>query len=384
MIVRKLTANDRVGLEKLWSICFMYPMSVEEAEKNAKEKSEAPTGYGAFTDEGEMIAGVIGNRLTMNFDGEKTSLIGIGGVVTHPSHRKSGAIKSIMKQLLTEARQEGNVYSGLYPFNHGFYRKFGYELSRDLETYTFPFTSILKYSGEVRTQLLEPNDDRSFLLPVYEAMFNRYHLAIERSKEAFDRATASDPYAKNDYTYAIFDGDAPCAYVAFTKKDSTLLVRDYAFKKEKDFLRILSFLSRFGPEFQNVEISLPEDIPIAMLTSDPYSVEKRVNHRYMTRVLNCEKALSIMKRNILSPFVIEIDDPFLPENSGKWKVTNGKCEKTDENADVFMSINAFSQMISGYAGFEGTLFRDDVRFFGNLEALKAAFPRKARYLGVYY
>lgn len=384
MIVRKLTANDQVSLQKLWSICFMYSVNVEEAEKNAKEKNEAPTGYGAFTDEGEMIAGVIGNRLKMNYDGEKASLVGIGGVVTHPSHRKSGAIKGIMKALLSEAREEGNVFSGLYPFNHGFYRKFGYELSRDLETYSFPFTSISIYAGDVKTKLLEAKDDRSFLLPVYEAMTRRYHLAIDRNIETFNRSTASDPYAKNDYTYAIYDGDEACAYVAFSKNGSILSVRDYAFKTEKDFRKILSLLSRFSPEFSKVEVALPEDIPIAMLTSDPYSVEKNVNHRYMMRVLNCEKALSMMKRHIPSHFVIEVIDSFLPENSGKWKVAAGKCEKTEEAADVSMSIQAFSQMISGYCGFEGTLFRDDVELYGNLETLKATFPRKARYLGVYY
>ena len=384
MIVRKLTANDRVSLEKLWSICFMYSVNIEEADKNAKEKNEAPSGYGAFTEDGEMIAGVIGNRLKMNFDGEKAPLVGIGGVVTHPSHRKSGAIKAIMKALLTQAREEGNVFSGLYPFNHGFYRKFGYELSRDLETYTFPFSCIMKYASDVKARLLEPQDDRMFLMPVYEKMTKRYQLSIDRDEEAFKRATSSDPYQKNDYTYAIFDGDDACAYVSFSKKNSTLSVRDYAFNTEKDFLKILSLLSRFGPEFSNIEISLPEDIPIAMLTSDPYSVEKKVDHRYMTRVLNCEKALSMMKRYIPSPFVIEIDDPFLPENSGKWKVSEGKCERTDENADVLMSIQAFSQMINGYCGFEGTLFRDDVTLYNNFETLKAAFPRKASFLGVYY
>jgi len=259
MIVRKLTANDHLSLQKLWSICFMYSIDLEEAEKKAKEKSEAPAGYGAFTEEGEMIAGVIGNRLTMNFDGQKASLIGIGGVVTHPSHRKSGAIKGIMKSLLTEAREQGSIFSGLYPFNHDFYRKFGYELSRDLETYTFPFTSILKYSGNVKTRLLEPKDDRSFLMPVYESMTKRYQLAIDRDQEAFNRLTATDPYAKNDYTYAIYDGEEPCAYVAFSKKNAILSVRDYAFKTEKDFRKILSFLSRFGPEFEKVEIALPED-----------------------------------------------------------------------------------------------------------------------------
>ena len=316
MIIRKLTIHDQVSLQKLWSICFMYSLNVEEAEKNAQEKKEDPSGYGAFTEDGEMIAGVIGNKLTMNFDGEKTPLVGIGGVVTHPSYRKGGAIRSIMKALLTKAREDGFVFSGLYPFNHGFYRKFGYELSRDLETYTFSFPLIMKYASDVKTKLLTDKDDRSFLMPVYEAFTKRYNLAIDRDKDTFNRLTASDPYAKNDYTYAIYEENEPAAYVAFSKKDSTLSVRDYAFKTEKDFIKILSFLSRFGPEFEKVEIALPSDIPIALLSTNPYDVEKKVNSRYMTRVVNCEKALSMLKRCVPAPFVIEIHDPFLPENSG--------------------------------------------------------------------
>ncbi len=384
MIIRKLTAEDQVSLQKLWSICFMYSINVEEAEKNAKEKKEDPTGYGAFTEDGELIAGVIGNRLTMNFDGQKTPLVGIGGVVTHPSYRKGGAIKAIMKELLTKAREDGFIFSGLYPFNHGFYRKFGYELSRDLETYTFDFSLISKYAGDVKTKLLTDKDDRTFLHPVYVAFTKRYNLAIDRDKDTFNRLTASDPYAKNDYTYAIYDENKPSAYVAFSKRDSTLLVRDYAFRTEKDFIKILSFLSRFSPEFGKIEIALPSDIPIALLSSNPYDVEKKVNSRYMTRVVNCEKALSMLNRYIPSPFVIEIDDPFLPENSGRFKVWSGGCEKTEEKADVKMSIQAFSQMMAGYAGFVGTLFRDDVELFGNYETLKTVFPKMATYLGVYY
>ena len=384
MVVRKLTSADRVSLEKLWSICFMYSINVEEAEKKSNENPAAPTGYGAFNEDGEMIAGVIGNELTMNFDGSKVPLTGIGGVVTHPSYRKGGAIKSIMKSLLSEARKNGFVFSGLYPFNHGFYRKFGYELSRDLETYTFAFPLIMKYAGDVKTKLLTDKDDRTFLHPVYEAFTKRYNLSIDRDKDAFNRATASNPYAANDYTYAIYDGNEPCAYIAFHKVNSVLNVKDYAFKTEKDFIKILSFLSRFSPEFEKIEIALPSDIPIALLSSNPYDVQKSVNSRYMTRVVNCEKALSMLNRNITSPFVIEIDDPFLPENSGTFKVWSGGCEKTEDKADVRMSIQAFSQMIAGYAGFEGTLFREDVELFGNLETLKAVFPKMATYLGVYY
>ena len=388
MIVRKLTASDHVSLQKLWSICFMYSINVEELEKKAEDQKEDPTGYGAFTEDGEMIAGVIGNRLTMNFDGQKTPLVGIGGVVTHPSYRKGGAIKAIMKELLTKAREDGFIFSGLYPFNHGFYRKFGYELSRDLETYTFSFPLIANYAGEVKTKLLTEKDDRTFLHPVYETFTKRYNLAIDRDQEAFNRATNSNPYAANDYTYAIYDGDEPSAYVAFYKKDaeheSILCVRDYAFKSEKDFIKILSFLSRFSSEFGKIEIALPSDIPIALLSSNPYDVEKKVNSRYMTRVVNCEKALSMMKRYIPSPFVIEINDPFLPENSGKFRVWCGGCEKTEEKADVKMSIQAFSQMMAGYAGFDGTLFSDDVELFGNYETLKMVFPKTATYLGVYY
>ena len=385
--IRKLTNADRVSYDKLCSMCFMYPIDVEQSKKNAEESKYDPTGYGAFVD-GEMVAGVIGNELEMTFDGKKASLVGIGGVVTHPSHRKSGAIKKIMKELLTEARKKGFVFSGLYPFNHGFYRKFGYELSRDLETYTLPFSLISQYASDVKTRMLDEKEDREILRPVYDAFISRYNLAISRDKNALSRLTASNPYAKNDYTYAIYDGDEITAYIAFTKTDKNgegvMVIKDYAFKTEKDFIRILSFFHRFSPEFGAFEISLPSDIPLALLTNDPYSVLKSVSSRYMMRVVNCEKALGMLSRNITSPIIIEVDDPFLPENSGTFLVQEGKCEKTDLAPDISMSIQAFSQLMSGYTGIEGTVYRPDVTLYKNKEILASVFKKQGTYLGVYY
>lgn len=387
MEIRKLSNSDRVSLDKLWSICFMYSINVEESEKNAKESTTPPTGYGAFSD-GQLIAGVIGNELQMTFDGSKQPLLGIGGVVTHPSFRKSGAIKGIMKELLTDARDRGFVFSGLYPFNHNFYRKFGYEMSRDLETYTVPFSLIANYAADVKTRMLEKDDDREILRPVYEAFEKRYNLAISKDAKTLSRLTHSDPYGKNDYAYAIYDGDEVCAYIAFSKTDKNgegvMNIHDYAFKTEKDFLKILSFVSRFGPEFASFQISLPGDIPLSQLTLDPYSVTKSVSSRYMMRVLNVEKALLSMSRCIPSPFVIEIDDPFICENSGRYLVSGGKCERTDKDPDISMSIQAFSQMMSGYQGLEGTLYRPDVTLYGNKETLLSVFKKQATYLGVYY
>lgn len=385
--IRKTTAKDTVSLEKLWSICFMGSMNVQDAERNAQENPCPPKGWGAYEDD-QLVAGMVGNELTMNFYGEKAPLLGIGGVVTHPSYRKSGAIRQIMKSVLTDARSRGFVFSGLYPFNFGFYRKFGYELSKDLYTFTLPIKCISSYASDLKTRMLEENDERSILMPVYNAFAARYNLSIERDLKALSRYTSSNPYAKNDYTYAIYEGDDVCAYIAFSKAErdgeNVMRIRDYAFKKESDFLKILAFIARFTAEFSSFEIELPPDVPISMLSDNPYDVKVKQSANYMMRVLNAEKALGLLKGFASGSFVIEITDDFLPENSGKYQVDQNGCTKTNEDADITMSVQAFSQMLCGYEGLTGTLFRKDVVLHKNRDTLETVFKKQPSFTGLFF
>jgi len=388
MHVRTLDPKEIIDLKKLWSVCFLSELNVEEAQKQEETSPSPFTPYGCFTDDGSLIAGMAVNHYPMNFDGNPVSLVGIGGVVTLPTHRRSGAIRQIFERLLSEERKTGAVFSGLYPFSHEFYRKFGYELSYIKRTYSFPVHSLSKYACEMDVRMLMPEDDRSALLPVYKSFVSRYNLGIHRSIELMNQITKSNPYAKNDYAYAIFEEGACVSYVVFKPENNgnnrILTVKDYAFSTVSGFHKLLGFLSRMSAQYTRISMSFPDDLPIASLIDSPYDLTVSETPYYMIRVLNTEKALSSMKRSGNFDFVIEVSDAFLPENGGKWRVTPGACEKTELSPDVSMSIQTFSQMIAGFLSFDEACLKQDVHVSSNEETLRRVFTKRAVYSGVYY
>lgn len=393
MIIRKLQPEDRLAVGKLHSMCYLSKLTQEDIDRYMRESASAPlNGIGAFTDAGEIASVVLNNRLKMNFEGESYDMAGVGGVATHPAYRRGGIVRDLIKALLTQARAEGAVFSGLYPFNHAFYRKFGYELGRTEPVYTIKFSQLSRYAADFCARLLLPEDDYAPLLPVYEAFASRYNLAIARDEKRMNNLLKSNPYLGNKFTYILEQGGTPRAYVSYLcereEGENFLNVQDYAFSSSDGFQMILGFLYRLSAEFSNLRIALPDDIPLPALVESPYDAKCTLNVNYMIRVLNCKAALEGICDKIAygaqNSFVIDIQDDFLPENTGRYRLIDGRVTPTDAPADAAMSIQAFSQLVSGYLSFDSALLRSDVHCTGNAGALAHAFVKKPVFTGVYF
>ena len=127
MTIKKLEGKERFEAHKLFVYCFHQRVDNIENERQ-KQEAETQEDWGAFDDDGKLMARIINNHYDFYLDGKAVKAGGIGGVATYPEYRETGAIREIFKTLLLEAYKNGEVLSALYPFNHKFYRKFGYEV----------------------------------------------------------------------------------------------------------------------------------------------------------------------------------------------------------------------------------------------------------------
>lgn len=384
MEIRRIKREEMLDAFKVRTIAFSFrDYSEEEKKRQIAEMSEERlrVEWGCFTDDGKLTAAVRNNRFTAWYDGNIVRMGGIGGVASLPEHRYGGAIKSIMRALLTSAREEGETLSALYPFSHEFYRKFGYEMCLPEHEYEFPATLIADYKHKGWARRMEEGDSIEPLREIYRAFAAKYNLMVDR---ADDKYFIGEPYVAHQATMLLGDERGARAYLyygdEFMDDGKRLRVHDCAFLDANGFQMILGFLSRMSAGYRSICMQLPEDIPLGAMAPRPYELQKRTRYRVMARVTHVGRALTMLKRPVGSTFTIRVTDDFLPENTGVYQVSDAGAVRTEESADLEVSVQALALLAVGTLDLDGALFRRDVRLNANADTLRRVFVRKPAYI----
>lgn len=387
MIVRRLTREDLPAMDRIHSISFHFPLNVEESEKKAEKASEEwlRQCWGCFADDGEMMAVVINNDFQVLFDGQFVKMGGIGGVSTLPEYRYGGAVKETLRAILTDARENGEVFSSLYPFSHEFYRKAGYEQFLPLIEYHFEPDLLSGYRHTGWTRRMKPDGDLTEMKEIYRAFAKRYNMMFDR---ADGRYRIGNPFKDEQFTMLLGDERGARAFMYYRTdkggEGNVLNVRDIAFKDEEGFRMCLGYLGRMAADYKFIKIMLPEDIPLRILVPRPYDVTVSMREQPMARITNVQKALELMKKPEDAAFTVKVEDEFLTENSGTYKVSaQGVC-RTEEEADIEISSRALTLLVLGTLDLMQAEFRKDVKVLNNREALGKTFVRKPMFMADYF
>jgi predicted acetyltransferase len=83
---------------------------------------------------------------------------------------------------------------------------------------------------------------------------------------------------------------------------------------------------------------LPIDHPLLQQLRYPRRLQMRIGDGLWVRLVDVGAALSARAYGGEGSVVFEVEDAFLPENTGRWKLAAGKAEKTDEAADLALDV----------------------------------------------
>jgi predicted acetyltransferase len=109
-------------------------------------------------------------------------------------------------------------------------------------------------------------------------------------------------------------------------------------------------------------------------------VDARINPEFMLRLVNVEGALRLLdcrSEAFYSPFVLEIEDDAISENSGEYTVGGGGVIRGTEAEDrVALDVRQLAQLYAGYLSARQLARRDLVRPSSAkaLELLETFFP----------
>ena len=383
MVVRQLTAQERFEANLISTVAFH--MRMDDPEKSREESlKDTKEDWGAFNDEGRMMARIINHRFESWLDGRLIPNGGIGAVSTLPEYRNSGAVRAIFDKLIPAAYRNGEVISTLYPFSHAFYRKFGYETVRWRNDYEFPPAVLSGYRFSGTAELWKPGD------PVmeYTALYNRFaagfNLAIRRDDPYMLKEHLQGEYYRDrKFGYLLREGEKPVAYMIFQdiRHDpaAILSVQDLAWDGRSGLNAILGFLGRFTADYGTIRIFLPASLDLLSVIQSPlaYDITQTANQSYMVRAVNVKKLLETIKKPDGIRFVVRIEgDKYIPENNGTWEVRETGVNLTDRAPDLTVSVQAFGQLAAGCVSLSESLYRPDVTLSGNEAVLRKIFVRK--------
>ena len=312
--------------------------------------------YGTFA--GDTMVGTttsLTSSLTLP-GGSSASTAAVTAVGVRTDHRRRGVLTGLMRRQLTDFAAAGEVFATLHASEPGIYGRFGYGLGT--------LSRIMRIRpGRTRLRPEVPTSGTVRLLSLEESLRllpEAYARILPTRAGLMGRSTAwwSLGYERHDYlrVAAHYDRDGTIdgflAYEPGSGADplggSVLVVLDFQATDQLVTNDLWRFL--LGVDLVE-EITLyvrPLDDPIeAMLDNYFYAARTEPDEELWVRVIDVPAALAARTYGLAESVVIEIVDPLLPDNSGRYLVGQHGAERTDAPAALTLGIEALGMIYLG-------------------------------------
>jgi predicted acetyltransferase len=389
--VRIIKPEEILECEKIQSIAFISSLDIAQLKKELAENPNPPDRYiGFFNEENVITACMELPEYQVRYEDGRVKMIGLGGVASLPEHRFGGAVRQTVYAAFRLMREEGAVFSCLYPFSHPYYRQFGYETCQLSASYTLPIQALRKFRCGAAVCMLLPGEGVRQLQAVFDRHFLGCNLPVQREARHWKKLTGSDPYKERTYTYLLEREKEPCAYVIFSaqransQEDYLCQVREMAFTGPQGLSDALGFLYRLSAQYNRVRLPLPENIPLPALLDESYEIKTELYSHAMGRVIHLQKALEQKRHFEGADYTLRAVDEAIPENDGIFHIhcQNGRVsvERCEAAADLTADIRTMALLLLGAVSLDEALYRPDVQAAANLDTLRAVFIRRPVFL----
>ena len=302
---------------------------------------------------------LVGGGSIFSFDvtvpgGAAVPSAGITWIGIMPTHRRQGALRSLMTSMLADARQRNEPLAVLWASEGSIYQRFGYGLSTltasiDLERERASFLSAADPVGS--TRLLSVDEARTAFPPIFESIRPQIPGFFTRSETWWNIEVLADfKWSRRGFDrkfYALHERDGrPDAYALYRARhdwtnsvpgtelnvqeimavDATALREMWRFIFGIDLVRHVT--TRNGSV----------DEPLMLMVAEPRRVNLRIRDGLWLRVVDVAAALERRGYAADGSVVLEINDTFLPDAGGRFRLTTsggtGRVERTTDAADI--------------------------------------------------
>jgi len=347
------------------------------------------TKYYAFYEDDEGVAIAACPLLTQNVRGKIFKMGGFADVSTHPKARRKGYIRRLMRFAYEQLKNDGRVFSGLYPFRESFYERLGYV--------TFPQSQQAIFNAADLHPLFKNNIDGEIEFSLIGDAYDAYYdYTLNMQPHVHGMGIFEDPQKEaaqenRSWLLQAKENNKVIGLMSYTIKGDEMMnytlqaSRFYYSNAQAKFL-LLEWIARHVDQAGNVRLWLPAyEQPNTWLTDIRPKLEP-VFVAAMGRVLDVSEISGMAVGT--GSFTAEIRDPDCPWNNGVWKFeeVGGKLAVTPaQSADCQLSIQGLSALLYGVNDPDDFKFRG----WGNpsrelITMLREMFPLRIPYLHEYY
>lgn len=309
--------------------------------------------HAAFDGE-EIVGGAGAFPFELTVPGGPIRCGGVTVVGVLPTHRRRGVLTAMMRAQLEDIRERGEPIAALWASEEVIYRRFGYGLaSLAGEIALASGYRGLRHPADpaARARLISLDEAKSVVPAVYDRVRLRTPGMFGRTDAWWELRNLADPPdrrqggGEKNCVVLELDGE-PAGYALYRMfpkfEHGSAAGHAEVIEAVADGPTATRELWRLLLEMDWVAtlkaFLLPVDHALVHQLNYPRRMQMRVGDGLWLRLVDIGASLSARTYGGEGPVVLELEDTFLPENAGCWRIAGGQAERTDADADLALGV----------------------------------------------
>ncbi len=355
----------------------------------------------AAFDGARMVGTASAYTFRLTVPGGAADAAGITLVSVLPSHRRRGILTDMMRHEITDAHERGEALAILYASESGIYGRYGFGLASWHQRMRIgrgdgqlAIGAALGASEQVRLRFDPPGEVRAEMVKLFDAAVPGRPGMLARDDRWWDVILSDDPTRRGGMSplrcLLAEDETGPRGYALYRTQaawdegiaDGTIRVRELIAADGAATAALWGDLLSRDLVGEVVARNQPIDDPLLAMLGDQRRAQPMVSDALWVRLIDLPAALCQRTYASATDVVLDVIDPFLPANAGRWRLTTtgrddsagAQCQRTSAPADVLVSVHALGAGYLGGASFGQLAAAGHVRELtpGSLARLAAA------------
>ena len=360
--VERLTPDDMDAFEAACHLAFHEVAHPDDIAMWQRVTDPARTV--GVREDGELVATGAILRRELTVPGATLPVAGVSGIGVVAGHTRRGHMGKIMRRLLDDAHEAGETVASLWASEGAIYGRYGFGLATRSMRYDLQVDRVALRADapvpEAPVQTLEPAAALERIRPFYDRVRTGIPGMLDRPGAWWEKRI-HDPEHNRDGAGPLRaavqpgpDGE-PAGYALFAAKAGwddhgpagSVTVRELVAETPEAHAGLWRFL--LGLDLvRTLQWRLaPDHAPLVHLAAGNDAINRRAGDGLFVRLLDVDAALSARTYATGADLVLEVDDPSCPWNTGRHRLRDGRCEPTDDPADLALGAEALGAIYLG-------------------------------------